>query len=128
VKTNHAVLERHLQVLQVGYPPSIANDLSSVIVHDFVLPPGFNRQTMDVLIELPRDYPLTPPGLAKRVYLPNDLRYRGRKLVDLHLWTTPGWGNWAYFCYNRINWDPQRDDLVRFLEMIRADLTDPKTT
>jgi hypothetical protein len=31
------------------------------VLYDFRLPPLFNYRTVDVLIELPPDYPLTPP-------------------------------------------------------------------
>ena len=48
--------------------------------------------------------------------------------MDLHK-STPFRGNdgWAWFCYERIDWDPNWDDLVTLLEMIRSDLANPET-
>jgi hypothetical protein len=121
------LLEQQLEVLAVAYTASLSSDGRYLFIYDFLLPPGYDRATTEVLIELPPDYPLSPPGITHRIYLPPSLRYRGRRLDDLHLNVTPGWGSWAWFCYRRIDWDPLRDDLVHFLEMMRADLTNPKT-
>ncbi|MCK4873275.1 MAG: hypothetical protein KAS72_11160 [Phycisphaerales bacterium] len=116
-----------LEALSLGYRLSVARDYRSVIAHGFKLPPGYGRSTVDVLFEVPRRYPRRPPGVASRVYLPPDLRFHGRTLKDVHPGVTPGWGNWAWLCYEWIRWDPRTDDLIKFLEMVRADLTNPST-
>ena len=120
-------LNDDLNVLSMGYTLSLSDDLKWVTVHDFKLPPGYNLGYTDILMETPSDYPFSPPGVGVRVYLNPDLHFRGRKLADLHARVTPGWGNWAWFCYEWINWDPNNDDLVKFMEMIRTDLTNPNT-
>lgn len=120
-------LTNDLKLLSVGYPLSVSGDDKWLIVHDFKLPPGFNYSSMDILVEVPRDYPCTPPGVATHVYLLEKLRFKGKKLRHLHEGVTPGWGDWAWFCYQRIDWDPNRDDLVNFMEMMRTDLTNPET-
>ncbi len=123
-----SILVRHLEVLSIAHPLSISDDYEWLIVRDFLLPPEFNQYSTDVLVEIPDGYPCSPPGVGNsHVYLPPDLRYQGRRLVDLHGEITPGWGNWAWFCYEWIRWDPHSDDLVKFMEMIRADLSKPKT-
>ena len=124
---NLTVLDQQLRELSLGYPLSISDDYDWIIASRFRLPPGFNLQHTTVLLEIPSDYPLSPPGIGSRVYLPPSLRFGDKKLKDLHEGTTPGWGSWAWFCYEWIRWDPHRDDLVKFLEMIRADLTNPPT-
>jgi hypothetical protein len=121
------ILERQLELLAVAYTARLSSDGRYLCIYDFLLPPGYDRPTTEVLIELPSDYPLSPPGVAHRIYLPPSLRFQDRRLDDLHPNVTPGWGSWAWFCYRRIDWDPGRDDLVGFLEMMRADLTNPKT-
>lgn len=121
-------LQDHLSAAAIGYELAVSDDYQLLEIQDLMLPPGFNWGHTEVLIELPDDYPLSPPGIGKsHVYLLSGLRYRGRKLRDLHEHVTPGWGDWAWFCYQSIEWDPHRDDLVTFLEVVRADLTNPPT-
>jgi len=120
-------LANDITVLSQVYPLSYSDDFKWLTVRDFRLPPGFNYITTEILMEIPRDYPRTPIGVSNYVYLRPDLRFYGRRLKDLHDSVTPGWGYWAWFCYQWIKWDPIRDDLVTLLEMIRTDLTNPKT-
>lgn len=125
--TGRPLLDRHLQALAVAYPLRVAENGEWLMVSGFRLPPGHNSASTDMLAEIPADYPISPPGVGSRLYLPRWLRFRGRKLRDLHENVTPGCPNWAWFCYQWIQWDPCRDDLIAFLEMVRADLTDPPT-
>ncbi len=115
-----------------GFSLCIDDDYRFVIVDDVLLPRGYNHRTIPVLIELPERYPMTPPGVgADRVYVPKKLRYRHSKIEDVHrhvgsTYSTPGWGPWAWLCYERIEWNPWRDNLITFIEMLRANLTNPK--
>jgi hypothetical protein len=121
------ILAAHLRGLSLGYALDVSEDYQWVLVRGFRLPPGFNAYDAEVLLEMPHDYPSTPPGVSSRVYLPQSLRFHGRPLQNLNPGTTPGWGTWAWFCYQWIAWNPHRDDLAKFVEMIRADLTNPPT-
>jgi hypothetical protein len=124
----NAILHQHLRDLSLAYPLSIADDYCYVIVSHFLLPPGFNCRRTEVLIELPDGYPISPPGVGdSHVYMRPHLRYHNRLLDDLHTSITPGWGDWAWLCYQWISWDAHNDNLITFLEMVRADLTDPPT-
>lgn len=126
-------LERDLLNLARGCPLWIDDDYRYVVVDELLLPPGYSCSTTRLLITLPPDYPLSPLGVGdNRVYLPPTLRFRGRQLRDLHPWTeprfpTPRFGPWAWFCYERVEWIPDHDNLIRFVEMVRADLTKPRT-
>lgn len=126
-------LERDLQALSRGFRLWIDDDWDFVIIADLVLPPGYGQSLTAMLLELPDDYPLSPLGVgASHVFVPPTLRFRGKRLSDLHDWRTPsvdtpGFGPWAWFCYERVKWAPERDDLVRFVEMVRADLANPRT-
>jgi hypothetical protein len=131
--TRNVQLIAAIKRLSAYYPLTADDDYKYVIVHGVRLPPGFNWQETNVLVDLPDDYPYSPPGIgSNRVYLPPQLRYLQRRLKDLHdhirpdHWT-PDWGPWAWFCYETIDWDPRHDDLIKFMEMVRADLTDPPT-
>lgn len=123
-----AILSRHLRILSHAYTIVVDDDSRWFIAHNFRLPPGYDRAETSVLVTLPHDYPISPPGIGdSRVYLPPDVLYRGMDLRDLHPSDAPAWGEWAWFCYQEIRWDPARDNLMTFLEMVRADLTNPPT-
>ena len=125
---NLGILRRQVKALSAAYPLRVRNDYGCIVVREFRLPPGFNRPRTEVLMGIPSDYPCSPPGIGKhRIYVPRDLRYRGRRLADLHSETTPGWGSWAWLCYQWIKWNPHRDNLLSLMEMVRADLTNPST-
>ena len=119
------ILSRQLRALALGYRLEITPDLQWLLVRDVRLPPGYDRSTTEVLVQLPPDYPASPPGLNGGVFVRPDLRFRGRLLDSVHQTVTPGWGAWAWFCYQQIRWNPHRDNLISFMEMVRADLTDP---
>jgi hypothetical protein len=120
-------LSRHFSLL-------VDDDYQFVVVRGVRLPPGYNCIETGLLVELPADYPSSPPGIGgSHVYASPDLRFCGRGLADLHpstfpKYATPGFGPWAWLCYQAIAWDPMNDDFIRFIEMVRADLTDPPTT
>ena len=122
------VLLDHLEKLSYVCTVDEARDYSFIIVHEVNLPPGYNFNKISVLIEIPSEYPLFPPGIGNsKIYLPRGLLFNGRKLKDFHEDIVfENNMNWGWFCYQHINWDPNWDDLTTLLEMIRADLSDPK--
>ena len=127
------ILYDHLARLSQHFRLALDDWYRFVIVQSVKLPPGFNRNTTDALIELEFDYPQTPPGMGNsRVFVDAGLRFRGWMLAEYRehfqpTYRTPGFGPWAWICYQRIHWNPLRDDLVTFVEMLRADLTNPPT-
>ncbi|MGD1020127.1 MAG: E2/UBC family protein [Verrucomicrobiia bacterium] len=130
---NRSRLERDLLNLSRAFPLQVDDGYAFVLVSGLKLPPGYNRPSTDMLLELPADYPICPPGVGgSYVYLPPALRFHGRRLDDLHEDHLPTFypakvGSWAWFCYEYVAWSPHRDDLIKFVEMVRADLTKPKT-
>lgn len=118
-------LRNDLINLSYAYTVEIEEDYSSILIRDFNLPPGYNRGQIPILLRLPCDYPESPPGVGQaRVYVPDDLRYEGRKPSDFHDLIGPV--GWAWWCYESIDWDPRMDDLIGFFELMRAHMTDPK--
>lgn len=118
-----ALLLQHLRMVALAYSVSVSSDYRWLIANRFLLPAGYNWSETRVLVGIPGDYPLTPPGLYPAgVFLPQGLRFRGRQLANLHPGYSPGWGDWAWLCLQRIEWNVHVDDLVRFLEMLRAGL------
>lgn len=113
-----------LRTLSYGFTVAVNDDYSSLIVKNFNLPPGYNRGQIPVLLNLPTDYPESPPGVGNaKVYVPDDLRYNGRKPKDFHDGVGPD--GWAWWCYEWIAWNPNRDNLVTFFELLRAHMTNP---
>jgi len=123
---NHAILDEHLKALSQNHVLSVSDDARWLVVHEFALPPGYSRASTNILIEIPRDYPLTPPGVACRTYIDPDLRFRGETLRDLYARDVPPWGRWGWLCYQDIRWNPHRDNLLTFIGMLRTDLTRPR--
>lgn len=128
------ILDQHLRDLSRAFGHLwIGDNNGFVIVEGVKLPPGYNRCHTELLIALPEDYPCSPPGVGNhRVYVPHGLRYDGRRVRDIHEHSQPsfdteGFGPWAWWCYESITWDPFRDSLIKFVEMVRANMTDPPT-
>jgi hypothetical protein len=124
-------IDRHLERLSHFFPVLLDDNYGFVIVQKVRLPPGFNRSETNLLIGLPQGYPVTPLGVGNsRVFVSPDLRFHNRKLKDVPE-TTPRipvpLGPWAWFCYESIRWNPVTDNLITFVEMVRADLTNPPT-
>ncbi len=118
---------------RAGFKLWLDEEYDFVIVDGVRLPPGYNMSSIPLLIELPATYPLAPPGIAgSLLFVPRKLRFGRRQLEDIHervtpTFETPGWNAWAWMCYENLEWDPFRDNLITFVEMVRTDLTDPKT-
>ena len=127
------MLEEHITRLSKLFPLWIGETPQIVVVGGIKLPPGYNRTLTQLLIEIPSDYPLSPPGIGTyRVFVYSNLKYRGLMLRDMHTnrqpdYKTPGFGPWAWWCYETIKWNPRRDNLTTFVGMVRADLTNPPT-
>ena len=130
---NTARLEQDLRELSRVFHLLVDDELQFVIVRGLKLPPGYNLRNTELLLVLPSDYPSSPPGVGgSPVYLSPALRLNGRTLDDLHdhrtpEFDTPSYGPWAWFCYEQVDWSPVRDNLIKFVEVVRADLTQPKT-
>lgn len=123
---NMRILEQHLADLSNACDIEASRDLRRVKVKGVLLPPGWNRSTTAVLLEIPEDYPLSPPGAgSSRLYLEPGLRFNGRTPSNYH---DPGFlrrRGWAWWCYSVINWDPKTNDLIDVIEMLRTDMTHP---
>lgn len=121
-----AIVQEHLCGLSHVFVLDVARDYSRFVARGFKNPPGYNFPVIDVLVHLPPRYPVQPPGVPpSTVYLPEGLRYRGRTPADYHTWGSPR--GWAWWCFRRIDWDPCQDNLITFMELLRATMTDPCT-
>ena len=120
----NARLKADLTRLSYGHPVSLGDNY--IIVEQFQLPVGFDQRTIRVLIEIPDDYPLSPPGIGNHlIYVSSGITLRGRRLRDVYSHVRPksGQPGFSWFCYQRIDWDPRCDDLVTVIDLVRANLT-----
>lgn len=112
--------------LSYAFPVSINEGYTKIIVAEFKLPPGYNEHKTRILLEIPKKYPLTPPGVgSSHVYVPSHLRYKGRVPTDFHKHSGPK--NWAWWCYEKIKWDSSKDNLITFFELMRIFMSNPPT-
>lgn len=95
------------------------------IARGFLLPPGYNLNEISILVLPPEDYPLSPPGVGSSyAYIPKGVLYQGYELQNVYPdLNYPGFGDWAWFCFRDIEWNPNKDDLIKFFELIRTTLT-----
>jgi len=123
---NVRVLEDDVRALSYAYQVALDDDYRHLFVKNFNTPPGYNFSTIPVLLQIPYDYPESPPGVGEsRVYVPSGLQYRGHKLKDFHEWSGPS-EDWAWWCYESIKRDPCKDNLIIFFELLRAAMTNPR--
>ena len=121
------MLTRHLRELSLACSIVASRDLSVVIIQDVKLSPGWNRSQTQMLVQIPEDYPLSPPGTAgSYIYVEAGLRFGGRRPADYTEGHRFAGIKWAWWCYENIGWDPLRDNLVTLLERVRADLSNPE--
>jgi hypothetical protein len=127
---NMRVLEEDVRALSYAYQVALDDDCRHLFLKDFNTPPGYNFSTIPVLLEIPFDFPESPPGVGgSLLFLPRGLRYYGRKPQDFHEEVGPAQDSgkqWGWWCYERIDWDPCHDDLITFFELLRTDMTDPR--
>ncbi len=120
------IVSRHVQRLGQVYPTTVAEDSSWVRIEEFRLPPGWEPRQTELLIKIPPNYPLVPPGLspAHGIFLPYRLRYRGGLVRDFHTHGELPDGS-AWFCYLDLKWNHARDDLFTIIERVAFDLSRP---
>jgi len=123
---NVGILEDDVRELSYAYRVELDDEYRYLIVTNFNSPPGYNLSTIQVLLEIPPDYPESPPGVgSSHVYVPRGLRFNGRKPKDYHEDSGPS-DEWSWWCYSWIKWDSCRDNLVTFFELLRAHMTNPR--
>ncbi|MFC1601760.1 hypothetical protein ACFL34_05370 [Candidatus Sumerlaeota bacterium] len=120
---NKRILKKHLRALSCAYTIDIIGDYSHIIVRGFKPPPGYNKKQISIRMTVPKKYPVDVPGLSSNpIHLPTGLLLNGQEPQDYHPYTGPK--GWAWWCFERIEWDPCRHDLITIIEVLRATMTD----
>jgi hypothetical protein len=94
-----------------------------VCIHDFELPPGFNKKQSELLIELNANYPFTPP---KNFFLDRTVRTRRGENIE-HYYPDEQYNKyhgkgWAWFCVHIKSWKVRGDIMQSDNLLTAADL------
>lgn len=87
-----------------------------ILLHDYLLPPGYNRQTSDLLLRLPISFPSGKPDMfwmEVNVVLSNGKVPKSADSIETHLGR-----DWRRFSWHLSSWDPVSCNLRTFLEFI----------
>ena len=93
-----------------------------VVIPDWPLPDGFNRDATDLLIRLKAGYPDVPPDMwwfSPAVHLANGNALRATSVVETHL--NRNWQRWSRH-FNNGQWQSGIDGLESYFALIRQDL------
>ncbi len=116
----------------------ISNGGKRVFITDFLLPPEYSPRTTNIIINLPDNYPLTPPGISSSVgiYFRANLKRNGRELTCSrdafhgtcgHCPERMKVKGWAWWCFARFEgWDPTKDDLVKIILILKDTIENPE--
>lgn len=115
----NARLATDLAAVAAVLPIEASRDGRWMLSRYFPLPRGFNSTTTRLLLPIPQLYPQAPPCA---VYLSPDVRLHDRPLPNLYPDRGPT-REWAWLCMYPQSWDPCRDSLVRFLDLVRTELS-----
>lgn len=132
---NRRLLRRNVdEVLARGYEAETPWNLSWVCVHGVALPGVDTGRWTDhdgkvivrtsVLIDIPYDFPLSPPGIGyahptRAIHLPR-LYYNGGRMKDLH---DCAHHPWCWLCFRSMRWDPGHDNLLSLLALVEASIS-----
>lgn len=120
-------LKKELELLAHDYPGvRLENDGTWLIVPDFPVPAGWNRETITILVIVPAGYPQTPPD---NFHVEPGLKLANGEMPDNYTENcgppTPGWSRFSWHIDG--TWRPssnaaEGDNLHRFLWSVRGRL------
>ena len=132
---NRRFLRRNVDDLRArGYQVETPWNLSWVCVHGLALPGTTTSKWTDhegrvivetsVLIDIPYDFPLSPPGIGyshptRAIHLPR-ISYNGSPMKDLY---ECAHDPWCWLCFQSMRWDLEQDDLLSLLALVEASVS-----
>ena len=120
-------IEQQIEELKQEYPAARATRQPSgaylIEIPDYRMPPGWNREVVTVLFLAPPGYPAAQPDCfwvePVGVRLANGATPQGSNDSN----PIPGIGpRGTWFSWHLQQWDPNRDSLVRYLNVIKQRL------
>lgn len=111
-----------LSNLDTVHETQVEGGMTCVVLHDWVLPPGFNRSSSDLLVRLPVGYPDTAPDMWW--FSPPVLTEAGESLPNtesVEHYLGRDWQRWSRH-FSSGQWQSGVDGLESYLALIRQDL------
>jgi hypothetical protein len=116
-------LQAELAGLAAGYVVQVIEEPACInlIFSNFPVGTGFNADTTDVLLKIPRAYPDTGPDMfwtRPTLLLKNGQPPRAAEVLETHV------GNqWRRFSWHPGRWNPVHDGLSTYLEFVKERFT-----
>jgi hypothetical protein len=122
------------ELLARGYRVETPWNMNWVCVHGVALPGTTTGKWTDhegqaiiatsLLIDIPYDFPLSPPGIGcshptRAIHLPR-IYYNGTKMKDLYDCVHEPW---AWLCFQSMRWDPEQDNLLSLVALVEASVS-----
>lgn len=108
-----------------GFAIDTAEDgVANAIVHAYPVPPGFSKQSTELLIRAPMSYRNGKPDMFwtdKDLVLASGGVPQNADNIERYLDR-----DWRRFSWHPQNWNPGADDLRTYLEFINARLRQPR--
>ena len=98
--------------------------VANAIVHAYPVPPGFSKQSTELLIRAPMSYRNGKPDMFwtdKDLVLASGGVPQNAEKIERYLDR-----DWRRFSWHPQNWNPGADDLRTYLEFINARLRQPR--
>ena len=132
---NKRLIRRNLdQLSERGFIVEAPRNLQWVCIHGLDLPGTLTGRWTDhearvivetsVLIDIPYDFPLSPPGVgyshpSRAIHLPR-IYYNGKTMKDLYECEH---APWCWLCFQSMKWDPEHDSLLSLLAMVETTIS-----
>ena len=112
----------YLNERDVAHQISSDSGMTCVVLHQWQLPSGFDRDISDLLVRLSPGYPDVAPDMwwfSPSIHLKNGQTLPATDVVETYLGRT--WQRWSRH-FNNGQWQSGIDGLESFLALIRQDL------
>ena len=112
----------HLEERGIQYTLAVEANMMCVVFPGYLLPPGYERSTSDLLVRLRPGFPDVPPDMwwfNPAVRLANGRVVQATEVTERHLGRD--WQRWSRH-FNGGQWQSGIDSLESFLALIRREL------
>jgi hypothetical protein len=112
----------YLSERALSHQVSVDAQMTCVVLPNWRLPPGYDRDCADLLLRLPAGYPDIPPDMwwfYPAVHLATGQTIRATEVAEQHVGRS--WQRWSRH-FNNGQWRSGIDGLESFLALIRREL------
>lgn len=107
---------------EIPHEISVDGGMTCVVFSDWTVPPGFDRETADLLVRLPNGYPDVPPDMwwfSPAIKLAGGQPAQATDVIETHLGRA--WQRWSRHLEGG-QWRSGIDGLESYLALIRHEL------